>query len=139
MAKKIRLDIVSPERLVYSADVDMVIARTTTGDIGILPGHAPLVAGLQIWPLCLLNDEGELPIAVSSGFIEVQPEKVTVLAACAELPEEIDINRAKEAKARAEARLKGSTDAKHKIDAARAEAALQRAMLRLTVSRQSSQ
>lgn len=133
MAKKIKLDIVSPERLVYTADVNMVIARTTAGDIGILPGHAPLVAGLQIWPLRILDDEGELQISVCSGFIEVQPEKITVLAACAELPEEIDVNRAEEAKARAEGRLKEARDSRNDIDAARAEAALQRALLRIRV------
>ncbi|MEG6585112.1 F0F1 ATP synthase subunit epsilon [Dendrosporobacter sp. 1207_IL3150] len=134
MAKKIRLDIVSPERVVYSADVNMVIARTTDGDIGVLPGHTPLIAGLQIWPLRLLTDEGEKQVSVCSGFIEVQPEKVTVLAACAELPEEIDVGRAEAAKSRAEARLKADKEAREKVDTARAEAALKRALLRLQLA-----
>ncbi len=131
MANKIRLDIVTPERIVYSEDVNMVIARATDGDLGVLPGHAPLVAGLDIWPLRVLRDEGERLISVCSGFIEVRPDKVTVLAACAELPEEIDVKRAEAARARAESRIK---DHGPDIDMARAEAALRRAIIRLRVA-----
>jgi F-type H+-transporting ATPase subunit epsilon len=130
MANKIRLDIVTPERIVFSEDVNMVIARATDGDIGVLPGHAPLVAGLDVWPLRVQNDEGEKQISVCGGFIEVKPEKVTVLAACAELPEDIDVKRAEAAKTRAESRLK---DAGPDIDMTRAEAALRRALVRLRV------
>ena len=134
MARKIQLDIVSPERLVFSTAVNMVIARTTAGDIGVLPGHTPLIAGLQIWPLRLLTDEGEQQISVCGGFIDVQPEKVTGLAACAELPEEIDVARAEAAKSRAEARIKGSKESRENVDLARAEAALKRALLRLQIA-----
>jgi len=133
MANMIRLDIVTPERIVYSEDVNMVIARTTDGDIGILPGHIPLVAGLPIWPLRILKDDGETQLSVCSGFIEVLPEKVTVLAACAELPEEIDVARAESAKHRAEVRLQESND---ELDTKRADAALRRAMIRLQVAGQ---
>jgi len=133
MANMIRLDIVTPERIVYSEDVNMVIARTTVGDIGVLPGHIPLVAGLPIWPLRILRDEGEIQLSVCSGFIEVRPEKVTILAACAELPEEIDIARAEAAKQRAETRLQ-QTD--QELDMKRADAALRRAMVRLQVAEQ---
>ncbi len=131
MANKIRLDIITPERMVYSEDVNMVIVRATDGDLGVLPGHAPLVAGLDIWPLRVLRDEGERLISVCSGFIEVRPDKVTVLAACAELPEEIDVKRAEAARARAESRIK---DHGPDIDMARAEAALRRATVRLRVA-----
>lgn len=134
MANKIRLDIITPERIVYSADVNMVIARATDGDVGILPGHAPLVAGLDVWPLRVLYDEGERQISICGGFIEVKPDKVTILAACAELPEEIDVKRAEAAKARAESRLK---ELGPEIDAARAMASLRRAMMRLRVADQS--
>jgi len=133
MANKIRLDIVTPDRMVYSEDVNMVIARATDGDLGILPGHAPLIAGLEIWPLRIQTDEGEQLFSVCSGFIEVRPQKITVLAGCAELPEEIDIKRAESAKERAERRLKeagGSSD----VDVRRAEVALKRAMVRLKVA-----
>ena len=136
MAKKIKLDIVTPEKVAYSDDVSMVIARTTAGDIGILPGHAPLIAALITWPLRIVTDDGEKQIALCGGFIEVQPEKITILANCAELPEEIHVTRAETAKARAESRLQGS---KEDIDVARAEAALKRAMIRLTVANYNKQ
>jgi F-type H+-transporting ATPase subunit epsilon len=136
MAKKIRLDIVTPEKVAYSDDVNMVIARTTAGDIGILPGHAPLIAALITWPLRIMTDSGEMQIALCGGFIEVQPEKITILANCAELPEEIDVARAEAAKVRAENRLHGSKD---DIDVPRAEAALKRAMSRLTVANYNKQ
>ncbi|HWR44364.1 F0F1 ATP synthase subunit epsilon [Sporomusa sp.] len=130
MANKIRLDIVTPDRMVYSEDVNMVIARATDGDLGILPGHAPLIAGLEIWPLRIMNDEGEQQLSLCGGFIEVRPQKITVLASCAELPEEIDVKRAEAARERAESRLKASSD----IDVHRAEVALKRAMMRLRVA-----
>lgn len=131
MANKIRLDIVTPERIVYSEDVNMVIARATDGDLGILPGHAPLVAGLAIWPLRVMNDDGERMISVCSGFIEVKPDKVTVLAACAELPAEIDVKRAESARQRAESRIKAAAP---DTDMMRAELALRRALVRLRVA-----
>ncbi|WP_371381067.1 F0F1 ATP synthase subunit epsilon [Sporomusa aerivorans] len=130
MANTIRLDIVTPDRMVYSADVNMVIARATDGDLGILPGHAPLIAGLDIWPLRILKDEGEEMLSLCGGFIEVRPQKVTILASCAELPAEIDTDRAEAAKERAEIRLKDGGD----IDFHRAEIALKRAVLRLKVA-----
>ncbi|BBB91531.1 MAG TPA: F0F1 ATP synthase subunit epsilon [Methylomusa anaerophila] len=130
MANKIRLDIVTPERMVYSEDVNMVIARATDGDLGVLPGHVPLIAGLDIWPLRILQDEGEAQVAVCGGFIEVRPQKITILAGCAELPGEIDIERAEAAKERAEARLKSQGP---DIDVLRAESALRRAIVRLKV------
>jgi F-type H+-transporting ATPase subunit epsilon len=129
MAKTIRLDIVTPEKVAYSAEVSMVIARTTAGDIGILPGHAALIAALAIWPLRVITDGDEIEIAMCGGFIEVQPEKITILANCAELANEIDVERAETAKERAEKRLR-SNDA----DVARAEVALKRAMVRLRVA-----
>ncbi len=131
MAKKIRLDIVTPEKVAYSDDVSMVIARTTGGDIGILPGHAPLIAALVIWPLRIMIDEEEKEMTMCGGFIEVQPDKITILANCSELPEDIDVARAQVAKERAENRLR---DHKENIDIARAEAALRRALIRLTVA-----
>jgi F-type H+-transporting ATPase subunit epsilon len=134
MAKTIRLDIVTPEKVAYSAEVSMVIARTTAGDIGVLPGHAPLIAALAIWPLRIVTDGEEVQIAMCGGFIEVQPEKITILANCAELAEEIDIERAEKAKNRAENRLRESDS-----DLARAEVALKRAMVRLRVAEHNKQ
>ena len=126
----IRLDIVTPDRMVYAEDVNMVIARATDGDLGVLPGHAPLIAGLDVWPVRILRDGEESMLSVCGGFIEVRPDKVTILAGSAELPEEIDVDRAASARERAEARLKSPGD---DTDVLRAEAALKRAMLRLRV------
>lgn len=131
MAKTIRLDIVTPEKIALSEDVTMVVARATDGDLGILPGHAPLIAGLDIWPVRVMQEGGELQISVTGGFIEVQPEKITILAGTAELPEQIDRQRAQLAKERAEERLKSKAA---DIDMLRAEAALRRALVRLRVS-----
>lgn len=130
MANTIRLEIVTPDRLVYSSDITMVIARATDGDLGILPGHTPLIAGLEIWPLRIQKGENQELLSICGGFIEVRPQKVTILANCAELPEEIDVKRAEAAKERAETRLKNAPD----IDVQRAEAALKRALVRLKVA-----
>lgn len=129
---KIKLDIVTPEKVAFSDEVNMIIARTTNGDVGILPGHAPLIAGLDIWILRLLTDDGERQMALCGGLLEVQPDKATILATCAESPEEIDSIRAQAAKDRAETRLK---DRQPGIDITRAEAALKRAVLRLRLAR----
>lgn len=131
MAGKIRLDIITPEKFVYSQAVDMVIARAIDGDIGILPRHAPLITALEIWPLRIMNEGQDSRISLCSGFMEVQPEKITVLASCAELPGEIDVDRAQRARQRAETRLKSSED----INLIRAEAALRRAVMRLRVAK----
>jgi F-type H+-transporting ATPase subunit epsilon len=130
MANTIRLEIITPERSVYNQDVEMVIARATDGDIGILPGHVPLIAGLAIAPLRIKKEEDEEQIAITGGFIEVQPEKVIVLATTAETAAEIDVRRAEAAKKRAEERLKSGGA---EFDIARAEIALKRALARLRV------
>jgi len=126
---KIQLDIVTPERTVYSDQVEMVITRAANGDIGILPQHAPLVSPLQITSVRVKKDGAEELIAVSGGFLEVRPTKITILTEAAELANEIDVERAKSAKERAESRL-----AKGEGDLKRAERALKRALNRLKVS-----
>lgn len=105
----------------------MLIVRSTVGDLGFLPNHAPLVAGLVPAPMRLLTDEGEKLVAVTGGFVEVQPTKITVLAANAELANEIDVDRAQAAYDRAQKRLTNEKD----IDIERARAALERAKARL--------
>lgn len=131
MAKTVRVDIVTPDKVAYSADVTMIIARATDGDLGVLPGHVPLIAALKIWPLRIFTEGVEQLISLCGGFIEVQPDKVTILAGCAELPEEIDVDRAEQAKRRAEERL---TNQSGKNDVARAQAALRKALTRLQVA-----
>jgi F-type H+-transporting ATPase subunit epsilon len=131
VAKTVRVDIVTPDKVAYSADVTMIIARATDGDLGVLPGHVPLIAALKIWPLRIFTEGVEQLISLCGGFIEVQPDKVTILAGCAELPEEIDVDRAEQAKRRAEERL---TNQSGKNDVARAQAALRKALTRLQVA-----
>lgn len=108
--KTIQTDIVTPDGKVYSGQVHMVSARATSGEIGILPSHMPLVAPLEISDV-KLNNYGETQhVAVSGGFIEVRPDQVTILAEAAELQEDIDVPRAERAKADAESRLSQHSD-----------------------------
>jgi F-type H+-transporting ATPase subunit epsilon len=101
------------------------------GEIGVLPGHIPLVAPLTIGAMTVKSPAGQRKAAISGGFIEVTPEQVVILTEAAEMAEEIDVARAEEAKMRALARLeKKQAD----IDYARAQAALQRAIVRLRVA-----
>ncbi len=134
----IKLEIVSPDKMVYTNDISMLIVRSTGGELGILPHHAPLVTGLVPHAMRVRlgagADRDERLIAVAGGFMEVTPEKITVLATAAEQPIDIDINRAKEAMARAKARIvafhQGAPESKD-IDIERAELALRRSIARL--------
>lgn len=126
--KNIAVEIVTPERLVYSETVDMIVVPGVEGYLGILPLHAPIVSGLNIGVLKVVTGGKESKMAISGGFMEVSDDKVVVLADTAEIGNEIDVLRAKSARERAEQRLSNrSAD----IDAARAEMALSRAMARL--------
>jgi F-type H+-transporting ATPase subunit epsilon len=129
---KMPIEIVTPERKVYENNANLIIAKGGGGDIGIMAGHVPVVTTLKISALRVQTDAGEHTIAVSGGFIEVKPEGVTVLAESAELPEEIDVDRATRAKERAERRLSQPGDT---LDARRAEIALQRALNRINVAK----
>lgn len=128
----LRLDIVTQERLAYSGEVDMVIAPGIDGVLGILPHHAPLITALVPGELRVKRGAEEEIFAIGGGFMEVLPDRVTVLADSAERAEEIDIERALAARRRAEARLQGRTQ--EQVDFARAEAALHRAIVRLKVA-----
>jgi len=124
------LEIVTPERKVYAEDVDMVIVKGTEGEMGILPNHVPLVTPLKIAPVKIKKGRSEEILAVNGGFIEVRKDKIVILAESAELQTDIDEERAKAAKQRAENRLSGKQD---EYDYRRAELALQRAMNRIGV------
>ena len=126
----IRLDIVTAERVVYSEDVDIVIAPGIEGEMGILPHHAPLMTTLQPGELRVRKGGEEFPMAISGGFLEVRPDRVIVLADAAERAEEIDLARAEEAKRRAQEKLGRHTP---EVDIAQAEAALRRSLIRLKV------
>ena len=130
---KMTVEVVTPERVVYSGQAEMVIARGVQGDLGILPNHMPLVSPLKIAPVRIKTEgDKEVSMAVSGGFMEVRGDKVTILAETAELPGDIDVDRAKAAKARAEKRL---AEKYAELDVLRAERALQRAMARIDVTK----
>ncbi|MFH1651438.1 MAG: F0F1 ATP synthase subunit epsilon [Chloroflexota bacterium] len=128
----IKLDIVTAERAVSSEDVDMVLAPGVEGQLGILPQHTPLMTILQPGELIIRKGDSEQTLVISGGFLEVRPDRVIVLADAAERAEEIDVARAEEAKKRAEERLKQrGLDG---VDQIKAEAALRRAMVRLSIA-----
>jgi F-type H+-transporting ATPase subunit epsilon len=133
----LHVEVVSPESVLYSGDGDMVVCRTADGDIAFLPGHAPFIGALGVAKVRVILPEaahdashahGEQAIAVHGGFVEVGNDKVIVLSDVAELPEEIDVARARAAKERAEAALQAN-----ELDED-AAAALARADLRLDVA-----
>lgn len=130
--KTMKVSVVTPDGPVYDSDVEMVSTKALTGELGILPGHIPMVAPLEIGAVRLKKEGKTDFIAVSGGFLEVRPDQVTVLAQAAEKASDIDVERAQKAKERAEQRMK---DAKlEHIDFKRAEFALRRAINRLTVA-----
>ena len=132
----IRLDIVSPDKgEIFSKDIDMLIVRSTAGELGILPRHANLLTELLPHAMRIKMEGGEQLVALGGGFMEVTPEKITVLADSAELPENIDVERAQRAKKRAEERIAQYKQATKDslIDIDRANKALARAKARLLV------
>lgn len=128
----IQVDIVTPERKVYEGEATMVIAKGIDGELGVMHGHIPLVTPLKAGALRLKQAQAEKLVAVYGGFLEVRPEKVTVLAEAAELPEEIDVARAQAAKERAEKQLAASKDS---AEAKAHQVALDRALVRLEVAK----
>ncbi|TFB19256.1 F0F1 ATP synthase subunit epsilon [Filobacillus milosensis] len=130
--KTLNVSVVTPDGPVLDGTYEMVSVRAESGELGILPGHIPLVAPLTISAVRLKNEGQTEHIAVSGGFVEVRPEQVTILAQAAEQPSEIDVDRAKQAKERAEQRLNQTKS--EDIDHKRAELALQRAINRIDIS-----
>lgn len=131
--RTVPLEIVTPDRRVFSNEVQMVIARGDLGDLGVLPGHIPLVTSLKVSAVRIKMEDGtEQIVAVSGGFMDVKPTQISILAEAAELPEEIDIDRAERALQRAERRLADSRQ--DNLDFRRAELALMRAMNRLQIA-----
>ncbi len=129
---KLTLEIITGEQLLYHGeDIDEVIAPGSIGELGVLPNHAPLVTSLDAGELRVKRENEDLPFFISGGFLEVRADVVTVLADTAERGDEIDLERAEAARARAEERLQGEDTA----DRARAEAALHRSLMRLKVVR----
>jgi F-type H+-transporting ATPase subunit epsilon len=127
----VRVDIVTAERVVFSDDVDIVVAPGILGQLGILPHHAPLMTTLTPGELLTRKSGEEHSLAISGGFIEVRPDRIIVLADAAERADEIDTARAEAAKERARQRLSHPVSG---MDMARAEASLQRALTRIKVA-----
>jgi F-type H+-transporting ATPase subunit epsilon len=125
----LQVELVSPERILYSGEADMVIARTVGGgDIAFLPGHAPFVGALEIATVTLRVAEGDDEVvAVHGGFVEVSGDTVTILSDVAELASQIDVDRARAAADKAEQRMKADHDAE-------AEGAARRAHVRLAAA-----
>jgi F-type H+-transporting ATPase subunit epsilon len=127
----LRLEIITAERQVFADDVNVVVAPGIGGELGILPHHAPLITMLKPGELLIRKDGEETYMSVSGGFLEIRPDKIIILADACERAEEIDVDRAEEAKHRAEEMLKTHPSG---LDMARAEAALRRSLIRLKVA-----
>jgi F-type H+-transporting ATPase subunit epsilon len=131
MADTFKLEIVTPEKKVVDTAAEEVQIPGKDGYLGVLPGHAPLITELAVGEITYCENSQELRLAVAWGFAEVLPDKVTILAESAERPSEIDVERARQAKERAEQRLvSGNTE----VDVERALDALHRAESRLEVA-----
>lgn len=124
------LRVITPERKFYEGDVDMVEFNTTEGQIGVLPGHVPMTVIVKPGILTITEKDGNKTAALHAGFVEILPDRITILAEIVEWPEEIDESRAEAAMKRARERLESKTP---ETDVARAEVALQRAMARIQV------
>ncbi|WP_167957725.1 ATP synthase F1 subunit epsilon [Anaerosporobacter faecicola] len=126
------LQIVTPDRIFFQGDAQMIELKTTEGDIGVLKGHIPLTAIVAPGVLKITNGEEVKEAALLSGFLEILQDKVIILAESCEWPEEIDVNRANEAKIRAERRLKGTDSGQ--VNVTRAEMALRRSLVRIELA-----
>ncbi|MDO4554381.1 MAG: ATP synthase F1 subunit epsilon [Lachnospiraceae bacterium] len=125
--KTFKLEVVAPDRTFYEGDVTMVELTTTEGDVGIYAEHIPMTMIVAPGVLTITEPSGKKKASLISGFMEIKQDKVTILAETVEWPDEIDLDRAKEAYKRAKSRLDGHKDG---VNIARAEAALKRALTR---------
>ena len=135
MAQQIRLEVVTPNGTVVSEDVDIVNAPGYGGDFGVLANHAPFLSTIRIGLLSYEQGKKRENVMISGGFCEVSNNKITFLVESAELGRQIDVDRAMRAKERAEQRLAKVTQHDDLINKTRAEAALQRALARMKVSK----
>lgn len=126
------LEIVTPERLAFSDEVDSVTCPGIEGELGILPHHAPLVTTLGVGELRIRKGGDEEFFAIAGGFLQVRPDRVVVMAETADMASEIDVAKAEDARREAERALAEGFE--EPADLARARAALQRALLRIQVA-----
>ena len=133
MADNIRLEVVTPEKLVVSEDAQIVMSPGSEGEFGVLDGHTPFLTTLKTGMIRYKDASGaERAVFVSGGFAEALPDRVTILAESAERRRDINVERAKAAMVRAEERL-GRSVSDNEIDVIRAKAALARAITRLSI------
>lgn len=125
-----QLEIIEPDRVFYQGNATMVEFTSVDGEMGVYKNHIPLTTVLAPGIVTITEPDGKKEAAIHAGFVEILQDKVTFLAEIAEWPDEIDVARAEEAKARAEERLK-SFDASS--DVARAEIALKKALVRIDI------
>jgi F-type H+-transporting ATPase subunit epsilon len=128
----IKLDIVTPEKLAYSDEVDAVVLPGSEGELGVLPHHAPLISTLGAGELRLRKGGEEESFAIIGGFLQVLPDKVVVMAENADMASEIDLDKAQEARRQAEQALEGGFV--EGADLAAARAALQASLIRIRVA-----
>lgn len=126
------LEIITPDRIFWKGQAHMLELNTSNGQVGIYKRHIPMTMIVEPGIMTIHLDDGNKEAAVHAGFIEILPEKITVMAEIAEWPDEIDQNRAKEAEERARRRLQTHDP---KIDLSRAEVALRKAMVRQELAR----
>ena len=133
---KLTLEIVTPDRALLREEVDEVVVPGTQGEFGVLPGHTPLLSTLRIGELWYRQGQEKHYLAIAFGFVEVLPDRVTVLAQVGERAQEIDVQRAERAKQRAEQRLAQAQPQLTQIDfdIERARIALMKSLLRLQVA-----
>jgi F-type H+-transporting ATPase subunit epsilon len=126
------LEIVTPEKLAYSDEVDAVVLPGSEGELGVLPHHAPLISTLGAGELRLRKGGQEESFAIVGGFLQVLPDKVVVMAETADMASEIDLDKAQEARRKAEEALESGYVEGADLAAARAQ--LQTALLRIRVA-----
>jgi F-type H+-transporting ATPase subunit epsilon len=132
MPEKIQLEVVTPERRVLSESVEMVTVPGLGGELGILPGHTPLISQLQTGVLTYVQGGKNFQLHVSGGFVEVRDDRVSVLAEVAERPEEIDAARARIAREQVEKQLQGWSGSEADFEIAKMK--LDRSMVRLQLA-----
>jgi F-type H+-transporting ATPase subunit epsilon len=129
---KLTLEIVTPDRALVTEQVDEVQLPGSEGYFGVLPGHTPLLASLQVGEMWYRTGQEKFYLAIAFGFVEVLPDRVTVLAQIAERAQDIDVSRAEAAKKRAEERVAQSSA--NDVDFERARIALMKSLIRLQVA-----
>ncbi len=136
MARQLRVRILTPEKVVYEDNVDMVVAPGTDGEIGLLPLHAPLVTPLATGEMRVKHGEHQDYVAVSGGYLEVREDQVTVLADNADIASEIDVAEAERMKAQAEQKMKEARQGEREDEYQQAKNNLDWALTRLRVASQ---